>query len=40
MLMLKKYKEDTKAFDKEFNIMLKESIIKFADFIKYKNTVI
>ena len=28
------YKEDTKAFDKEFNIMLKESIIKFADFIK------
>lgn len=28
------YKQDTKAFDKEFNIMLKESIIKFADFIK------
>jgi len=30
------YKEDPKDFDKEFNIMLKESIIKFADFIRNK----
>ena len=28
------YKEDPKAFDKEFNMIIKESVIKFADFIK------
>ena len=28
------YKQDTKDFDKEFHMMLKESVIKFADFIK------
>lgn len=28
------YKQDAKDFDKEFDLMLKESVIKFADFIK------
>jgi len=28
------YKQDPKDFDKEFNIILKESVMKFADFIK------
>jgi multimeric flavodoxin WrbA len=28
------YKEDPRDFDKEFNLILKESVIKFADFIK------